>query len=163
MSGTPSTPTENSAIRDVRRVTSPPGATWPNRLYAMTGQSAGSRDDQSVPIYCLPTFVRYLDEAGVPWRWYSYDPGTLRAVDPEYRLSHHGNFGYVDERKLSVDETELGSVNYADLASSAARRIASSGIDCPNEIVAVFTGSPHSAQSGAPPVLSKCSFTHARS
>jgi phospholipase C len=91
-----------------RWFSSVPGATWPNRLYAMTGQSAGSRDDQSVPIYCLPTFVRYLDEAGVPWRWYSYDPGTLRAADPEYRLSHHGNFGYVDERKLSVDETELG-------------------------------------------------------
>src|ERR1700733_8794427 len=34
-------------------------------------------------------------------------------------------------------------------ASSVARRIASSGIACPNEMVAVFTGSPQAGQSGA--------------
>jgi phospholipase C len=87
-----------------------PGATWPNRLYALAGQAAGSRDDAAVPIYALPTFVRYLDEAQVDWRWYSYDPGTLRAADPEYRLSHHDRFGYVDQRKLSVEEEELGKL-----------------------------------------------------
>ncbi len=91
-----------------RWFSSVPGATWPNRLYAIAGQAAGSRDDEPVPVYCLPTFVRYLDEANVDWRWYSYDPGTLRAADPEYRLSHHDRFGYVDQRKLSVEETELG-------------------------------------------------------
>jgi phospholipase C len=94
-----------------RWFSSVPGATWPNRLYAMTGRAAGSRDDVSVPVYCLPTFIRYLDEANVNWRWYSYDPGTLRAVDAEYRLSHHDRFGYVDQRKLSIDETELGRLD----------------------------------------------------
>ncbi len=91
-----------------RWFSSVPGATWPNRLYAMCGQAAGSRDDETVPIYALPTFVRYLDEAGVDWRWYSFDPGTLRAADPEYRLSHHDRFGYVDQRKLSIEEEEVG-------------------------------------------------------
>ena len=38
-------------------------------------------------------------------------------------------------------------------ASSAARRIASSGIDCPNETVAVLTGSPQTVQTGAPPFI----------
>jgi len=87
-----------------------PGATWPNRLYAMCGQAAGSRDDIPVPIYALPTFVRHLDEAGVTWRWYSFDPGTLRAADPEYRLSHHDHFGYVDQRKLSIEEEVIGKL-----------------------------------------------------
>ncbi len=38
------------------------------------------------------------------WRWYSFDPGTLRAIDPAYRLSNHDRFGYVDARKLSIRE-----------------------------------------------------------
>jgi phospholipase C len=93
-----------------RWFSSVPGATWPNRLYAMCGQAdpKSGRDDASPPLYALPTFVRYLDEAEVDWRWYSFDPGTLRAADPEYRLSHHDRFGYVDARKLSIREEEVG-------------------------------------------------------
>jgi phospholipase C len=61
-------------------------------------------------LYALPTFVRYLDDAGVDWRWYSFDPGTLRAADPEYRLSHHDRFAYVDARKLSIEEEVIGKL-----------------------------------------------------
>jgi phospholipase C len=93
-----------------RWFSSVPGATWPNRLYALAGQAAGSRDDIAVPIYALPTFARYLDEANVDWRWYSFDPATLRAADPEYRLSHHDRFGYVDARKLSIEEEVIGKL-----------------------------------------------------
>jgi len=93
-----------------RWFSSVPGATWPNRLYSLAGQAAGSRDDISVPIYALPTFVRFLDEAKVDWRWYSYDPGTLRAADPEYRLSHHDHFRYVDARRLSIEEEVIGKL-----------------------------------------------------
>jgi phospholipase C len=93
-----------------RWFSSVPGATWPNRLYALAGQAAGSRDDISVPLYGLPTFVRHLDEANVDWRWYSFDPGTLRAVDPAYRLSNHDHFAYVDARKLSIREEVVGKL-----------------------------------------------------
>jgi phospholipase C len=93
-----------------RWFSSVPGATWPNRLYAVAGQAAGSRDDANPPIYDLPTFVRHLDECSVEWRWYSFDPGTLRAADPKYRLSHHDRFGFVDARKLSVAEEVLGKL-----------------------------------------------------
>ena len=93
-----------------RWFSSAPGATWPNRLYALAGQAADSREDASPPLYALPTFVRYLDQAGVDWRWYSFDPGTLRAADPEYRLSHHDRFGYVDARKLSIREEVVGKL-----------------------------------------------------
>lgn len=93
-----------------RWFSSVPGATWPNRLYALAGQAAGSRDDISPPLYELPTFARYLDESGVDWRWYSFDPGTLRAVDPAYRLSSHDRFGYVDARKISIREEVVGKL-----------------------------------------------------
>lgn len=87
-----------------RWFSSVPGATWPNRLYAVAGQAAGTRDDVSPPLYDLPAFVRHLDDAGVDWGWYSFDPATLRAVDPAYRLSDHRHFSYVDSRKLSTRE-----------------------------------------------------------
>ncbi len=95
-----------------RWFSSVPGATWPNRLYSMCGQAdaRSGRDDASPPLYALPSFVRYLDEAQVDWRWYSFDPGTLRAADPEYRLSHHDRFGYVDARKLSIREEVAGKL-----------------------------------------------------
>src|ERR687885_1508393 len=39
-----------------------PGATWPNRLYAVTGAAAGSLDNESPPLYNCSSFVRQLDE-----------------------------------------------------------------------------------------------------
>jgi phospholipase C len=91
-----------------RWFSSVPGATWPNRLYSVAGQAAGSRNDVSPPLYQLPSFPRYLDQHGVDWRWYSFDPGTLRAVDPAYRLSNHHRFAFVDSRKLSTAERAAG-------------------------------------------------------
>ena len=93
-----------------RWFSSVPGATWPNRLYSLAGRSAGSRDDRSPPLYELPSFVRYLDRHEVDWRWYSFDPGTLRAVDPAYRLSNHHRFSFLDSRKLSTLERAVGAL-----------------------------------------------------
>ena len=63
-----------------RWFSSVPGATWPNRLYAICGRAAGSRDDlppHVAPLYRQPSFVRHLDAHGVSWRWYSFETGTL--------------------------------------------------------------------------------------
>jgi phospholipase C len=79
------------------------GATLPNRLYALCGVAAGSRDDRPVhvpPLYHQPSFVRHLDAAGVRWRWYSFDPGTLRLADAHYLLGHHQRFGYFSKTGL---------------------------------------------------------------
>lgn len=91
-----------------RWFSSVPGATWPNRLYALTGRGEGSRNDRSPPLYELPTFPRFLDAAGVDWRWYSYDPATLRSVDPAYRFTNHDRFAFFDKRKISIDEGLIG-------------------------------------------------------
>ena len=79
------------------------GATLPNRLYALCGVAAGSRDDRPPyipPLYHQHSFVRYLDAHHVSWRWYSFDPGTLRLADVHYRLGHHQRFGYFSKTGL---------------------------------------------------------------
>jgi phospholipase C len=61
------------------------GATFPNRLYAVAGRSAGSRDNASPPVYHLPSFVRKLDAAGASWRWYTHELfATIWAIDRGY-------------------------------------------------------------------------------
>jgi phospholipase C len=58
------------------------GATFPNRLYAVAGRSAGSRDNADPPIYHLPSFIRHLDAAGATWRWYTHELfATIWAID----------------------------------------------------------------------------------
>jgi phospholipase C len=76
------------------------GATWPNRLYAIAGSGARSRDDRKVPIYHEQSFVRYLDAGDVSWRWYSHDVATLRLADVKYRVGHREHFAYVQKLKL---------------------------------------------------------------
>ncbi len=93
-----------------RWFSSVPGATWPNRLYSIAGRAEGSRNDKEPPLYELPSFPRYLDQHDVDWRWYSFDPATLRAVDPAYRLSNHHRFAFLDSRKLSTAERAVGAL-----------------------------------------------------
>jgi len=76
------------------------GATWPNRLYAIAGSAGASRDDLKVPIHHEYSFVRYLDAAGVSWRWYSHDIATLRLADVTYRVGHREHFAYLQKLKL---------------------------------------------------------------
>ena len=85
---------EQFAVCD-RWFSSVPGATLPNRLYALCGVAAGSRDDRPPyipPLYHQPSFVRHLDAQNVSWRWYSSDVGTLRMADQLYGLGHHDRF-----------------------------------------------------------------------
>jgi phospholipase C len=79
------------------------GSTMPNRLYALCGGAAGSRDNRPPylpPLYHQPSFVRHLDAHGVSWRWYCFDPGLLRFADMHYRLGHHDRFGYFSKTGL---------------------------------------------------------------
>lgn len=93
-----------------RWFSSVPGATWPNRLYAAAGRAAGSHDDKKLPLYSLPGFVRFLDQREVDWRWYSFDPGTLRLIDPAYRFGEHNHFAFFDKRKVSLREEMVGAL-----------------------------------------------------
>jgi phospholipase C len=93
---------EEFAICD-RWFSSVPGSTLPNRLYALCGVAAGSRDDRPLhvpPLYHQPSFARHLDAHHISWRWYSFDPGTLRLADAHYLLGHHQRFGYFSKAGL---------------------------------------------------------------
>ena len=86
-----------------RWFSSVPGATWPNRLYALCGHAAGSRDGRPhnlPPLYNQPSFVRHLDAHSISWRWYSSDVGSLRMADQLYSLGHHDRFAYVTKTGL---------------------------------------------------------------
>ena len=102
-----------------------PGATWPNRLYSLAGRADGDREDADPPLYNVPSVFRFLDQRKVDWRFYSFDPATLRLIDAEYRLSHHHNFAYVDRRKLTSQERAAGELldeesSFLDDAASGA-------------------------------------------
>ncbi len=88
-----------------------PGATWPNRLYAVAAQSP-SKDNKRVPIYDLPAFVRHLDAAKVGWGWYAHDIATLRLTDGKYRVGHGSKFFWFDRT------TFLNPVSFLDHAAS---------------------------------------------
>lgn len=87
-----------------RWFSSVPGATWPNRLYALCGRAAGGRDDRPPhvpPMYDQPSFVRHLDAAGISWHWYSFEAGTLRFADLHYRFGHHDRFRFFSNENLN--------------------------------------------------------------
>jgi phospholipase C len=72
-----------------RWFSSVPGATWPNRLYAICGGAAGSRDDlphNLPPLYNQPSFMRHLDAHGITWRWYSFEGAAPRPAPDRYAL-----------------------------------------------------------------------------
>jgi phospholipase C len=101
------------------------GATWPNRLYSLAGRADGDRENADPPLYNLPSVFRFLDQRRVDWRFYSFDPATLRLIDAEYRLSHHHNFAYVDRRKLTSQQRAAGELldeerSFLDDAASGA-------------------------------------------
>ena len=92
------------------------GATWPNRLYAVTGRADGSRDNKKVPVYDLPSFVRHLDAKKVSWRWYSHDFATLRLTDGKFRVGRAKNFAFFDRRTIFGDTSFLEDASSGNLA-----------------------------------------------
>ncbi|MBI3249633.1 MAG: hypothetical protein HYZ50_24290 [Deltaproteobacteria bacterium] len=83
-----------------RWFSSVPGTTWPNRLYAVTGGAQGSKNNEILPLYHRPSFVRYLPDDRKVWRWYSHDLATLRIIDPAYRSWHFEHFYHFDPTRI---------------------------------------------------------------
>jgi phospholipase C len=102
-----------------RWFSSVPGSTWPNRLYAATGGSDGTLENRKPPIYELESFLRHLDAEDVPWRWYSFDPGTLRGIDARYQLGHDREFAYFNRKSLFERQTFLDDAKDGKLPSVA--------------------------------------------
>ncbi len=106
-----------------------PGDTWPNRLYALAARATdriGHRlrpldrvarlvhlakplqKLENEPIFEVEAFTRHL--ADEQWRWYSYDPATLRLADRRYRDFRQiggKNFAYFDRKAIPFAERAL--------------------------------------------------------
>jgi len=97
------------------------GATWPNRLYSIAGQCGSSKDNKKIPLYDLPSFVRYLSSGKVSWRWYAHrSPATLRLVDGEYRNPLHlksNHFSYFDKHSTFGGNSFLEDAAQGKLAA----------------------------------------------
>jgi phospholipase C len=126
-----------------------PGDTWPNRVFALSGRPGkraaidvpllqrilswiGLRSNPlaRIPLYDNVAFTRELNDD--QWRWYSYDPATLRAVDATYREldnPRRENFGFFDRQTLSVltqaieEVTVDGDSFLDDVANSRLRSV----------------------------------------
>lgn len=118
------------------------GATWPNRLYAVTGRADGSKGNKRIPIYSLPSFVRHLDAQRVSWRWYCHDVATLRVTDEKYRVGSFSHFAYFDRRSPFARKSFLDDAAEGNLA-------AVSWID-PNFVDVSFVG-PSGSNDDHPP------------
>jgi phospholipase C len=76
-----------------------PGPTMPNRFYAVAGTTNGVVGNIDVIVGefgKFKSFFRYLEPDG--WRWYSSDPGILRAIDERYSFDNDlDRFAYFDQ------------------------------------------------------------------
>jgi phospholipase C len=73
---------------------SAPCETWPNRLFAHTGQSGGQLDNTAIPRpFFLPTVFRRLETRGRTWKVYFHDvPQTAALADVWLRIPTHFRF-----------------------------------------------------------------------
>lgn len=94
-----------------------PGATWPNRLYAVSGNSNGRLDNKKLPLYNQTSFIRLLEETNFTWRWYTHDIGTLRLIDSKYRIGHGNNFWHFDKRSESKEACFFDHAAAGELAN----------------------------------------------
>ena len=94
-----------------------PGETMPNRCYAVTGGSGGQIDALRPPRpYNLKSFCRHLDDAKVPWRWYSHDyVPMLWLIDPQYGLSDETIPAYFDRKDVFGHRSFLERAAAGDL------------------------------------------------
>jgi phospholipase C len=120
-----------------------PSATWANRVFSVAGTCDPAREglfDGEKRFYDMESFVRLLEGGDSPdvWRWYSWDPGSLRFIDERYQRNilagfHHDNFRRVaqhaiepgDARDAAGDpEIRLGTGLLQDAANGDLPRVA---------------------------------------
>ena len=96
-----------------------PGATWPNRLYAVTGRADVSKNNKTIPIYNLPAFVRKLDAKKVSWDWYSdnFFGSTLNLTDGRYRSRSVYDLDHSTSRRpTALYRVSVGSIRSLSIA-----------------------------------------------
>jgi phospholipase C len=92
-----------------------PGPTMPNRFFSVAGTTKGVMSNVKLLVRMngeFESFFRYLGDQSW-WRWYSSDPGILRAIDKEYRFDTDpelDHFAYFDKCTEEQTRTFLSDV-----------------------------------------------------
>lgn len=92
-----------------------PGPTMPNRFFSVAGTHDGEMSNVKLLVFKsgkFKSFFRWLRRQDM-WRWYSSDPGILRAIDGEYRFDigkDLDHFSYFDEYTEKQPRTFLSDV-----------------------------------------------------
>jgi phospholipase C len=91
---------------------SAPCETWPNRLFAHTGQSGGQVDNAAIPLpISLPTVFRRLERRGRTWKVYFHDaPQTAALTDLWSRIPTHFRFF---DTEFAADAAQGSLPNYS--------------------------------------------------
>ena len=119
-----------------------PGATWPNRLYAVAGQAAGSKDRKRVPIYDVPSFLRHLERNKVSGAGTRTTSARFASATASSISGYLDKFAYFDRRSF------LAPRNFLDDATDG-KLPAVSWID-PNFVDVSFIG-PSGSNDDHPP------------
>ncbi|MEA2422994.1 MAG: phospholipase [Thermoleophilaceae bacterium] len=90
------------------------GPTMPNRFFSVAGTTQNTMSNLKLLVSKNGKFrslFRYLANQHT-WRWYSSDPGILRAVDEDYRFDTgpEDHFAYFDQYTHEQPRTFLGDV-----------------------------------------------------
>jgi phospholipase C len=110
-----------------RWFSSVPGATWPNRLYAVAGHSNGRKENKKLfgkfdfPLSWIPAFVRHLDYRNIDWRWYharpwDIEPPTVQVVDGSYFVRPGDHFALFDRTEVGGQPSFLEDARDGNLA-----------------------------------------------
>ena len=90
-----------------------PGPTLPNRFFSVTGTSSGVTSNIDLIVGHFGKFKSlFRHVAPDSWRWYSSDPGILRAVDEQFMFDQAGSdhFAYFDQLTESQPRSFLRDV-----------------------------------------------------
>jgi phospholipase C len=92
-----------------------PGPTMPNRFFSVAGTHDGEMNNVKLLFLKRGRFKSLFQELRSQhmWRWYSSDPGILRAIDGTYRLDideQYDHFAYFDESTEVQPRTFLSDV-----------------------------------------------------
>lgn len=93
-----------------------PGPTWPNRLYSLSGSSAGQKNNPNLfppPGYSMKTVFQCLAQSGRSWRYYAHQPlSAFPRAFKAHRLD--GNIRHINEFYAACQTNSLPDVAWLE-------------------------------------------------
>ena len=127
------------------------GPTMPNRFFAIAGTTKDITDNTKILLHERGNFDSFFNHLRpeVTWRWYSSDPGILRAIDDRYLLDDQNDrFAFFDQFTNRAPRSFLGDLFGTDEQEPCLPNVC--WID-PNFAVPLRPGGPAESNDDHPP------------